>query len=144
MAFPVWLGMRRYRSGRVLPRGSRAALFILLLALAAGAAHPATQFTLAGAVNGTTGITVDDYLEVRLNGAVIYNDTVGGAGTRAPFSFLANTGDTLRFIVHDTFGVCSSLSTVFLFNATHQGVLADPGFALPCNRPSATWASPMI
>src|SRR5258706_5971794 len=112
---------------------------LLLASLLAGSlnvAEATSAFTLAGSVNSATGITVDDNLDVYLNGGVIYSDGVVGAGTRPPITFMGNTGDTLRFVVRDTFGVCSSLSPVYLFNATGQGVLADAGFNLGCGRPN--------
>jgi hypothetical protein len=127
--------MKRRSLGFVLRCAVQFAQVIVMLPLAVGSAYAATQFTLAGAVNGTTGIHVDDDLDVYLNGSIIYTDHVVGSGTRPPITFLANTGDTLRFVVRDTFGGCTSLSSVFLFNATHQGVLADQGFDLGCARP---------
>jgi hypothetical protein len=103
--------------------------------LPACAAHATSQFTLAGGVKATTGITVDDGLDVYLNGLPIYSDGIAGAGTRPPITFMANVGDTLHFVVHDTFGTCSKLSNLYLFNATLQAVLADPGFDRGCTLP---------
>jgi hypothetical protein len=49
---------------------------------------------------------------------------------------MGSTGDFLRFVVRDTFGVCSSLSQVYVFNATGQSARADPGFNVGCGRPN--------
>ena len=109
---------------------------VILLAASLNSAEAASLLTLSGSANPTAGITVDDDLDVYLNGIQIYTDGVVGAGTRPPISVMASTGDILRFVVRDTFGVCSSLSTVFLTNANGQGVLADPGFSRGCAFPN--------
>ena len=112
-------------------------LFIaILLAASLNSAKAASLLTLSGSANPATGIIVDDDLDVYLNGIQIYTDAFAGAGTRPPISVMASAGDILRFVVRDTFGVCSSLSTVFLTNASGQGVLADPGFNRGCGLPN--------
>jgi len=119
----------------------RQALLLACL-LGSNAAQAATQFILAGGNKQTTGIIVKDDLDVTLNGTSIYSDGAAAAGTRAPIAFMANAGDVLRFVVHDTFGGCSSLSNLYLFNATFQAVLADAGFnpgcLLPPSNPGVT------
>ena len=114
-----------------------ALLFATLIIASLDVAQAASPVTLAGSPNPATGITVDDHLDVYLNGSLIYTDgAVIGAGTRPPLSIMATTGDVLRFVVRDTFGVCSSLTPVYLINASGQGVLADPGFSTtPCTGP---------
>ena len=124
-----------FRVTSAVPNGCfKLAGFFVLLHVAT-IAPAATQFILAGGIKQSTGITVDDGLDVTLNGALIYTDGAAGAGTRAPIAFMANTGDVLRFVVHDTFGTCSNLSPLYLFNATFQAVLADPGFDRGCLLP---------
>ena len=108
----------------------------ILLAASLNVAEAASLLTLSGSANPATGITVDDGLDVYVNGILFYTDVLAGAGTRPPISVMASTGDILRFVVRDTFGVCSSLSTVFLTNASGQGVLADPGFSRGCGFPN--------
>ena len=105
------------------------------IAISASPARAASQYTLAGGVAETANITVDDDLDVYLNNSIIYSDGISGAADRAPISFLANPGDTLRFVVRDTYGTCTNLSNIYLFNTTHQAVLADAGLARLCGRP---------
>jgi len=112
----------------------RLALVVVLL-LAAGLAHGASQFILAGGVKPTTGITVDDGLDVFVNGVAIYSDGPAGAGTRPPIPFMGNVGDVVHVVVHDTFGTCSMLSPLYVFNSTFQAVLVDPGFDRGCLLP---------
>ena len=104
--------------------------------LASFTATAATRFTLSGAANGASGVTVDDDLDVYLNGTLIYTDAKNGAGTRPAIPVVANIGDTVRLVVRDTFGVCSSLSQVYLRNPTGQGILVDAGFNLGCGKPN--------
>ncbi|HET7063454.1 MAG TPA: hypothetical protein VFI49_04195 [Rudaea sp.] len=117
-----------------LKQGLSLALLAVLLATA-GVAHGASQFTLAGGVKPTTGIAVDDDLDVLVNGVSIYSDGSAGSGTRPPISFMGNVGDTVHVVVRDTFGTCSKLSPIYLFNATFQAVLAAPGFDRGCLLP---------
>jgi hypothetical protein len=79
---------------------------------------------------------VDDDLDVYLNGAQIYTDGTALSGTRAAITLKGNKGDVLEFQVRDTYGFCSSLSSLYLFcNASGKFVMADPGFNLGCGRP---------
>lgn len=122
------------RGSTDLKNGLSAGMLVVLLA-SVTPVHGASQFILAGGVKPTTGITVDDGLEVSVNGVNIYSDGSAGAGTRPPISFIGNVGDTVHVVVHDTFGTCSKLSPIYLFNATFQAVLADPGFDRGCLLP---------
>lgn len=92
------------------------------------------DYVLASTPDGTGGILVDDGLVVSLNGEVIHTDGGAQAGTRPPIHFSAQPGDVLRFEVHDTYGSCSSLSTIYLVKG-ERSTLADPGFNLGCGRP---------
>ena len=108
---------------------------LCLLGMLAGHAAAAMPLTISGSSNGSGSLTADDDLDVYLNGNKIFTDPQPGVFPIAPIQIVANVGDTLRFVVRDTFGTCSSLKKVYLTNATGQSVLADPGFDLGCGRP---------
>jgi hypothetical protein len=88
-----------------------------------------TRYTISGANGGN--FVVDDGLDVYLNNMLIHSDGGASSGSRAPFSFTAKLGDTLRFVVNDTFGGCSSLTPLYIANGGHR-VLIDGGFDLGC------------
>lgn len=93
------------------------------------------DYVLASTPDGTGGIAVDDLLEVRLNGTVIYADGYGTpAGTRPPIHFSAEPGDVLRFEVRDSVGVCRGLSTIYLVKGDSSTV-ATPGLGGSCGHP---------
>lgn len=93
-----------------------------------------TSYILAASSDGTGGIGVDDALEVKLNGTVIYTDgTTAHAGTRPPIQFSAEVGDTLTIEVRDTVGVCRGLSALYLVKGD-RSVVVDPGFK-SCGHP---------
>ncbi|HNQ98625.1 MAG TPA: hypothetical protein PKN52_01415, partial [Trueperaceae bacterium] len=93
------------------------------------------DYTLAGNAAGTSTFGVDDGLQVSLNGEVIYDDGGSLSGNRGPITFTAKKGDTLKFVVRDTYGHCSGLQTIYLVKGT-LATVADPGFDLGCGRPS--------
>lgn len=93
------------------------------------------DYVIAGSSDGNAGFVVDDGLQVSLDGAVIYDDGSSLSGTRAPITFTAKVGDTLTFVVTDTYGHCTSLGQLYLVKGTRSAV-ADPGFSLGCGRPS--------
>ncbi len=93
------------------------------------------DYILAGNAAGTSTFGVDDGLQVSLNGEVIYDDGGSLSGNRGPITFTAKKGDTLKFVVRDTYGHCSGLQTIYLVKGT-LATVADPGFDLGCGRPS--------
>lgn len=92
------------------------------------------DYVLAGNAAGTSAFGVDDGLQVSLNGEVIYDDGGSLSGSRGPIKFTAKKGDTLKFVVRDSYGYCSGLETIYLVKGT-QATVADPGFDLGCGRP---------
>jgi hypothetical protein len=114
----------------------RAMLLLASLAMLPVRAEAASQFTLSSSPNGSGTITIDDDLDIYLNGVQIYTDGTAPAGVRPPIAVSANPGDTLRFVIRDTYGACSSFSTIYLTNQTGQNTIVDPGFNLGCGRPS--------
>ena len=97
---------------------------------------PATTPYVISGPNGTN-FTVDDGLDVSLNGMQFYTDGAAQSGSRAPITFNGKTGDQLTFVVRDTYGFCSSLSPLYLScKGGNTFTLADPGFNLGCGRPS--------
>lgn len=90
-------------------------------------------------VSGSTGsfgmqFVVDDNLDVYLNGNMIYSTGNGYSGGHYSFSFMASQGDTLRFVVRDTWGSCASLSRLYISRYPQSAVITD-GFNLGCGRP---------
>ena len=62
------------------------------------------RYVLAGNAAGTSAFGVDDGLQVSLNGEVIYDDGGSLSGSRGPIKFTAKKGDTLKFVVRDSYG----------------------------------------
>ncbi len=100
--------------------------------------HAAASYTLSGSPDGTSPFHVDDDLDVYLNGVLISSDNTppGTPTTRPPIALTADVGDTLRFVVRDTYGVCAQLTTLFLTDAAGRSTVADPGFHVGCGRPN--------
>ena len=127
---------------RIMKRISafRPKLFLILLGTVFVSANTAvnatTSFTLSGSPDGTATILVDDDLDIYLDGAQIYTDGTNSAGNRPPIHFSADGGSSVRIVVRDTYGDCSSLSPVYLTSAGVQAIIADPGFNLGCGRPA--------
>ncbi|MBX3143568.1 MAG: hypothetical protein KF813_07430 [Trueperaceae bacterium] len=92
------------------------------------------EYVLSGDPSGTGNIYVDDALDIKLNGVMIYTDGMARAGSRSPISITANKGDVLTFEVRDHVGVCSNMSTIYIVKGDRSAV-ADPGFDLGCGRP---------
>src|SRR5438477_3027995 len=137
-----WLSLRcnaRMRNCQNQRRAARLRIFLLCLIVACRATDAAyaakQQYILSGSTNGSANISVDDDLDVYLNGALIYTDGSAGSGSRPPMNILARVGDTLRFVVRDTFGGCSSLVPVYITDSNGRYALADPGFSRGCNYP---------
>ena len=116
------------------PRFSLLLIGILILS-AHTVVNAATSYVLSGSPDGTATFVVDDDLDVYLDGAQIYTDGTTTSGNRQPIHFSADGGSAVRIVVRDTYGDCSSLSTVYLTNAAGQAIVADPGFNLGCGRP---------
>jgi ELWxxDGT repeat protein len=102
------------------------------------AAERRVSYIIAGAPDGVTGFEVDDDLDVYVNGTLAHGDNTqpNTPAARNPLLIDANIGDTLRFVVRDTYGVCSKLTTLFLIDPDGRSVVADPGFDRGCGLPN--------
>jgi len=98
-------------------------------------ADAATAYVLSGTPDGSGGILVDDGMDVYRNGALLYTDGGAGSGVRNPIAFNGDVGDTLRFVLHDTFGTCATLVRVFLTDPQGRSTIAVPGYEGGCSNP---------
>lgn len=94
----------------------------------------AGELVLGGATAGA-GFSIDDNLDVYLNGTQVATTGGGLSGVKGPFALPgAKNGDSVRLVVRDTYGFCASLQPVYVWRGTRRVKLTD-GFDLGCGRP---------
>jgi hypothetical protein len=92
------------------------------------------EVTLSGGTAATEPVTVDDDLELRLNGDQIFKDDDGFAGDLDPIGFTAEFGDRLRVIAtNGPFGGPEHIDPLYLTcdGTDDQQVLDEIGFDSP-------------
>jgi hypothetical protein len=134
---------RRHSGPRSVSRSAPALAITLAFAacalIAPGAAHagPTTQVlcpgevTLSGGTAPAEKISVDDDLELRLNGDTFFTDSDGFAQDLDPIGFAAEFGDRLRVIAtNGPFGGPEHIDPLYLTCDANdeQQVLDDTGF----------------
>jgi hypothetical protein len=89
-------------------------------ACSAGGQQPAacSSWILSGGPDRTTPISVDDDLQIMVNGVAVLNDTNGKAENITPVAFTAQIGQSLGVIARDANPACRSLSPLWLHCAT--------------------------
>jgi hypothetical protein len=92
-------------------------------------------YTISGASGGTGQFFVDDNLDVYVNDERVYSTMFDFAAMQDPFTFMAYPGDTIRDVVRDTFGNCSSLSELWITDDEGHTQKIDPGFDEGCGHP---------
>jgi hypothetical protein len=91
----------------------------------------------------------DDDMSVWLDGALLFRDANGSAGCVAPITFNGTPGQSLYAEAYDTFGICRSMTDVFIRNdATGATQLlmagADYGCGFPASSAAFWWATAPI
>lgn len=84
----------------------------------------AADYVISGSSNGAGSFSVDDDLDVYLNGTLVHTDYTDYSGIRAPIDLTTaamsklgrapKPGDVLLFQVRDTYGYCNGLSPLYL------------------------------
>jgi hypothetical protein len=77
-----------------------------------------TSWIISGGPDRTTPISVDDDLQIMVNGANVLNDTNGMAQNIPPVAFPAQVGQSIGVIARDANPACRSLSPLWLHCAT--------------------------
>src|SRR3954452_9943529 len=85
-----------------------------------GTPQPATctSWIISGGPDRTTAISVDDDLQLMVNGVNVLNDTNGAAGNITPVAFPAQVGQSIGVVARDVNPACRSLSPLWLHCAT--------------------------
>jgi hypothetical protein len=86
----------------------------------AGGQQPAacTSWVISGGPDRTTPISVDDDLQIMVNGVNVLNDTNGMAQAITPVAFSAQVGQSIGVVARDVNPACRSLSPLWLHCAT--------------------------
>ena len=90
-------------------------------------------YTLGGPNGGA--FSVDDNLDVYLNGVVVYTTGSGLSGTHPAVTFSAQKGDKVRVVLRDTYGHCYSLSALTLADGNGHSQVVDAGINGGCGFP---------
>ena len=77
-----------------------------------------TSWIISGGADRTTPISVDDDLQIMVNGVNVLNDTNGMAQNITPVAFTAQVGQSMGVIARDANPACRSLSPLWLHCAT--------------------------
>ena len=77
-----------------------------------------TSWIISGGSDRTTPISVDDDLQIMVNGTNVLNDTNGAAGNLTPVAFTAQVGQSIGVVARDVNPACRSLSPLWLHCAT--------------------------
>jgi hypothetical protein len=85
-----------------------------------GTQQPATctSWVISGGPDRTTPISVDDDLQIMVNGVNVLNDTNGMAQNITPVAFTAPLGQSIGVVARDVNPACRSLSPLWLHCAT--------------------------
>jgi hypothetical protein len=85
-----------------------------------GTPQPATctSWIISGGPDRTTAISVDDDLQIMVNGVSVLNDTNGLAGTLPPVAFPGQVGQSIGVVARDVGVSCRGLSPLWLHCAT--------------------------
>ena len=96
----------------------------------------AASYTLAGSADGSAKFLVDDGIEIFRNGVSVYADPPdASSGLRGPIALTADVGDSLRFVLRDTFGTCAVIARIHLVDQLGRSTVAVPGFNGGCGNP---------
>lgn len=91
------------------------------------------NYILAGGPGADVGVSVDDDLQIYLNGALVFADNDGHATSLPPITFRAAPGDAVRIVAIDTVGVCRGLSPdLSLIAASDGSARSLGGFPAVC------------
>jgi hypothetical protein len=77
-----------------------------------------TSWIISGGPDRTTAISVDDDLQIMVNGVSVLNDTNGLAGTLPPVAFPGQVGQSIGVVARDVGVSCRGLSPLWLHCAT--------------------------
>ncbi len=117
-------------------------LVTMLATPAVRAGRAAGIYKLAGTPDGNGQFLVDDGLDVYRNGVRIHTDGIAGADMRGPIPFSADIGDTLRFVVNDTYGTCAYLGDLYLIDPQGRSTLASAEYQGGCSNPPGDQGEP--
>jgi hypothetical protein len=77
-----------------------------------------TSWIISGGPDRTTAISVDDDLQLMVNGVNVLNDTNGKSDNITPVAFTAQVGQSIGVVARDVNPACRSLSPLWLHCAT--------------------------
>jgi peroxiredoxin len=117
------------------------ALLIALVPLAANA-----DYIVSGSPDGSSTFLVDDDLDIYVNEKLVFTDGVALANPTHPLVDLGTSltaGDTLKFVVRNTYGYCTGLSPLFITCSPGSYALAAAGMTEHCGYDQGTGDPPV-